>query len=101
MTRRMARLREKSSQSRAEGEAEGCEFTPCKKYMPPPRGCVFKKGDKGLGMYRDCRRVAIALADLVGPASGLAPIQLRLDTILPEKVEPKWCLAAAWAGGWW
>ena len=59
-------------------------FRPSKTFTPPPVGCVYKRGDKGLGFYYDDRRQIISLNDLVpGGPSGVAPLRLVLDHVIP------------------
>ena len=60
-------------------------FRPAKTFSTPPTGCVYKRGNKGLGFYCDDQRQVISLNDLVpGGPSGVAPLRLTLDHVIPS-----------------
>ena len=60
-------------------------FRPAKTFSTPPTGCVYKRGNKGLGFYCDDQRQIISLNDLVpGGPSGVAPLRLMLDHVIPS-----------------
>ena len=58
-------------------------FVAASTYQPPPPGFVFKLGGKGLGFYRDAPPVLPLHTLLHGPATQVAPLQLRLNQLVP------------------
>ena len=56
------------------------------KVSATPEGFVFKTGGEGTGLYRDDRRITIAIAELVGPVSGVVPVQLRRSEDLSDEM---------------
>ena len=58
-------------------------FVAASAYQPPPPGFVFKLGSKGLGFYRDAPPVLRLQTLLHRPAAQVAPLQLRLDQLVP------------------